>query len=130
MSRYLLDTHIWLWMQSAPERLSAETLAIVRDRANILLLSSASAWEIAIKVALGKLHLPKPPEVYLPDRLRRSGVEALPIELAHGLAAGALPGHHKDPFDRMIIAQAQMLGAPVITVDEAFSAYDVDVIQG
>lgn len=128
MTRFLLDTHVWLWMQTEPERIAAETRAIIDTVDNELLLSAASSWEIAIKYRIGKLPLPEPPHTYVPERLRRSDTTPLAVEHAHALRVAELPEHHKDPFDRLIIAQAQLLEMPVITADETFDSYEVDVI--
>jgi PIN domain nuclease of toxin-antitoxin system len=128
VKRYLIDTHVWLWMQSQPDRLSVETRAIVQDVRLSILFSAASAWEIAIKYRLGKLPLPEPPASYVPDRMRRSGTSALPVDHAHTLRTAELPDHHRDPFDRVLVAQAQLLDLTIITADDQFSAYDVAVI--
>lgn len=128
MKRYLVDTHVWLWMQSDPDRLGDQTRAIVQDVGNTLLFSAASAWEIAIKYRLGKLRLPEPPASYVPDRMRRSGTSALPVDHAHMLRTADLPDHHRDPFDRVLIAQAQLLDLSIITADAQLSAYDVTVV--
>ncbi len=114
-------------MQSDPDRLKAETAAILQDVRNGILFSAASAWEIAIKYRLGKLPLPEPPAFYVPDRMRRSGTSPLPVEHAHTLRTAELPVHHRDPFDRVLVAQAQLLDLTIITADEQFSAYDVAV---
>ncbi len=128
MSTYLLDTHVWLWLQATPERISGEVREQLADPANTLLLSAASSWEIAIKYRLGKLPLPQPPADYVPDRMRRSGVTALPIEHGHALRVADLPDHHNDPFDRLIVAQAQELRIAVVTADEQLSAYSVQIV--
>lgn len=128
MSGYLIDTHVWLWMQAEPARLRAETRELVEDAANELLLSAASAWEIAIKHRIGRLSLPEPPTTYVPDRMRRSGTMPLPVEAAHALRTAELPDHHNDPFDRLLIAQAQLLDIPILTVDDQLSAYNVTTI--
>lgn len=125
--KLLLDTHVWLWLQHAPERLGA-ALPMAEDTGNELLLSAASAWEIAIKWQLGKLPLPVPPQDYLPDRMTTSGVTALPVTHAHAVAVAMLPGHHRDPFDRLLIAQAVAEGAALVTGDTALQAYDVDLV--
>ncbi len=127
MKRYLIDTHVWLWMQSDPDRLCDEARGIVEDTRNTILLSAASAWEIAIKCRLGKLSLPEPPASYVPDRMRRSGTSPLPVDHAHTLKTADLPDHHRDPFDRLLVAQAQLLGLTIITADDQLSAYDVAV---
>lgn len=128
MSRYLVDTHVWLWMQTDPARLGVATRELVEDVTNELLLSAASAWEIAIKYRIGKLKLPESPITYVSDRMRRSGTAPLPVEPAHALRTCELPDHHNDPFDRLLIAQAQLLDIPIMTVDERIQAYDVAVI--
>lgn len=128
MSRCLLDTHIWLWMQTEPDRLRDSTRELVEDATNELLLSAASAWEIAIKYRLGKLPLPEAPTTYVPDRMRRSGTVPLPVEPAHALRTAELPDHHKDPFDRILVAQAQLLGVPILSADEQLSVYDVTLV--
>lgn len=128
MSRYLLDTHVWLWMVTEPERLSADARVVIDNGADQLLLSTASTWEISIKYALGKLMLPRPPGEFIPQHLAASTTETLNVELAHTLRVADLPTLHRDPFDRLIIAQAQILSLPVITVDKKFDGYDVTLI--
>ena len=128
MKRYLVDTHVWLWMQADPTRIEPTALRLIEDRSNELFLSAASSWEISIKYRLGKLHLPKPPAAYVPDRMRRSATLPLPVEHDHALRVAELPEHHRDPFDRLLIAQAQALGIPVITADDQFAPYDVEVV--
>jgi PIN domain nuclease of toxin-antitoxin system len=128
MSRFLLDTHVWLWLQTEPERVRREVLERLRDPAHVLLLSAASSWEIALKHRLGKLPLPDPPDRYVPDRMRRSGTTGLAVEHAHALAVAALPGHHRDPFDRLLIAQARHLGVPLVSADPMLARYDVEII--
>lgn len=124
--RYLLDTHAWLWLQTEPSKVPSRLLRRL-ENADDILLSAASTWEIAIKVASGKLTLPQPPDQYIPDRMARSGTTALPIEVAHTIAAAQLPPHHRDPFDRLLIAQAGLLSIPLVSIDRAFDTYDVDV---
>lgn len=128
MTRYLLDTHVWLWLQTTPERLGEQVSGLLADRTNELLLSAASSWEIAIKYRLGKLPLPEPPAQYVPDRMRLSGVTPLPVEHAHALGVASLPDHHSDPFDRLLIAQARELAIPIVTADRQLSAYPVDLV--
>lgn len=125
--KLLLDTHVWLWLQYAPERLG-RALALAEDPGNELLFSAASSWEIALKWALGKLPLPEPPATYVPTRMVTSGVVPLAVEHRHALAVATLPLHHRDPFDRLLVAQAITEGVTVLTADVAFTAYDVDVI--
>ena len=118
----LLDTHVFLWLQTEPERLG-DRLALVEDNATTLLLSPASSWEMAIKYALGRLPLPEPPERYVPTRMRAIGAEALPIEHHHALAVASLPPLHRDPFDRLLVAQAIVAGAAILTADPAVAQY-------
>jgi PIN domain nuclease of toxin-antitoxin system len=99
---------------------------LLADPANTLLVSAASSWEIAIKCRLGRLPLPQPPAEYVPDRMRVSGVTSLPIEHMHALRVADLPDHHDDPFDRLIVAQAQELRIPVVTADAQL--YSVDIV--
>jgi len=127
--RILVDTQCWLWMSLAPERFSARARRIVEDTSQTLYLSAASAWEIAIKHALGKLRLPEPPASYVPSRLASLGVRPLAIELSHTLRVAALPPHHRDPFDRLLVAQAQAEGLVILSSDPAIRAYDVDVVD-
>ena len=96
---------------------------------NETFLSAASSWEIAIKYALGRLELPEPPKTYVPSRLVRSGATAMRIEHAHVLQVAELPRHHKDPFDRLLIAQAQVEGLTIVTSDAVFERYDVRVLS-
>lgn len=126
---YLLDTHVFLWLLSRPERIRPDLLEHLRDGGTTLLLSAASSWEIAIKSALGRLPLPEPPEGYVPDRMRRLGVVGLAVSHAHALRASTLPTHHRDPFDRLLVAQAQLDELAIVTVDPAFDAYDVRTVR-
>jgi PIN domain nuclease of toxin-antitoxin system len=128
VSTYLLDTHVWLWLQVDHRRLRPETLAMLEDTSETLLLSAASAWEIAIKHRIGRLSLPEPPASYVPDRMRRSGTSPLAVEPIHALRTSELPDHHQDPFDRLLVAQAQILRIPIVTADRQLHAYDVEVI--
>ena len=93
-----------------------------------VLLSAASAWEITVKYHLGRLPLPEAPTTYVPARVAASGCTALAIEHVHVLRAGLLPDHHRDPFDRLLVAQAQILGVPLVSGDRALTAYDVDLL--
>jgi PIN domain nuclease of toxin-antitoxin system len=126
--RVLLDTHVFLWLHTEPERLGGH-LPMVEDRHNALLVSAASSWEIAIKYGLGRLSLPEPPERYVPERLRVIGAEALAIEHPHALAVAALPPLHSDPFDRLLIAQAGLLEVPILTADPSVAQYAVRTLM-
>jgi PIN domain nuclease of toxin-antitoxin system len=128
--RFLVDTHCWLWLQASPERLAPEVVSLLEDPANDLFLSAASSWEIAIKYALRKLPLPEPPSRYVPRRMTSSGSRGLPIEHTHSLRVAELPMHHRDPFDRLLVAQAQIEKLVLVTVDRQFEKYDVEVRLG
>jgi PIN domain nuclease of toxin-antitoxin system len=124
----LLDTQVWLWLLIEPSRLSEAATELLETTSNELLLSSASAWEIAIKHAAGKLKLPEVPERYIPDRMRRTNVLPLHITHQHATRAGGLPMLHRDPFDRLLIAQAELEDLPIITADTRFAGYGVRVL--
>ncbi len=126
---YLLDTHVFLWLLGSPERIRPELLVQLRDGRTTLLLSAASSWEIAIKWAVGRLPLPAPPEDYVPDRMRRLSIVGLAISHAHVLRTTTLPPHHRDPFDRLLVAQAQLDELTIVTVDPALADYDVRTVH-
>jgi PIN domain nuclease of toxin-antitoxin system len=126
--RLLLDTHVWLWQIAAPERLSGEARDILARSDTRLYLSAASGWEMSIKQKLGRLDLGGAAELVVPDLMLRSDVAPMSITHQHALRAGALPRHHRDPFDRMLIAQAQLEQLPIMTSDAAFAMYDVELI--
>ena len=125
--RILLDTHVFLWLHTEPQRLG-EHLPVVEDQRNELLLSAASSWEIAIKYGLGRLPLPEPPQRYVPSRLRAIGAQALPIEHTHALAVAMLEPLHRDPFDRLLVAQAGLLDVPILTADPLLARYPVQAL--
>jgi len=126
--RVLLDTQVWLWMLAAPERLSEPSRALVVATDNELLLSAASAWEIAIKYALGKLRLPEAPGDLIPRLMARTGITPLPVHHRHALRVATLPPKHRDPFDRLLVAQAQIEKVPILSADRSFDLYDVEVL--
>ena len=125
---YLLDTQVWLWLLTTPERLDTASLEIVSEPESVLLLSAASTWEIAIKAGLGTLTLSEPPASYVPRAMERSRVRPLPVTVAHSLQVAELPLHHRDPFDRLLVAQAQLESLTLITADRALAAYDVPLV--
>jgi PIN domain nuclease of toxin-antitoxin system len=127
VTRYLLDTHIWLWLQLDPTRIAQPLLDELANESHEVMLSAASAWEIAVKYSLGKLGLPEPPDRFVPDRMRRSGVTGLAIEPSHALAMADLPPLHRDPFDRMLIVQAKALDLVLVTADPQITRYDVSL---
>ena len=122
--KVLLDTHIFLWLHSERKRLG-EHLSLLEDHQTELIFSAASSWEIAIKYALGRLPLPEPPQRYVPSRMRAIGAVAVPIEHSHALAVAALAPLHGDPFDRLLIAQGQLLDVPIVTADSMIAQYPV-----
>lgn len=127
--RLLLDTHAWLWLVAAPERLSGEARSLLESSATQLFLSAASGWELSIEQALGRLELGGSAEVVIPELMLRSDVGPLNITQQHALRAGGLPPHHRDPFDRLLIAQAQLEGLPIMTADVVFEQYDVERVS-
>ena len=123
--KLLLDTHAFLWFVWDDPQLSATAKAAIRDPSNRKLVSVASAWEIAIKAGLGKLTLGAPASVLVPRELARNGFHLLDISLTHATAVETLPQHHRDPFDRLLIVQAQLEGASIVSIDAAFDAYGI-----
>jgi len=126
--KILIDTHCWLWWQAFPDRLNADSQQLIANTANTILLSAVSAWEIAIKVGLGRLVLPEPLAAYVPSRLVSQGMLALPIEHTHALHVATLPPLHRDPFDRLLVAQAQVEHLPILTADQQLLIYDVETL--
>jgi PIN domain nuclease of toxin-antitoxin system len=127
--KILVDTHCWLWLTSAPERFSGRTLKRIAAPETDLYLSAGSAWEIAVKYALGKLKLPRRPADYLATYLRETRTTSLPISVEHAAYVAELPTHHRDPFDRLLIAQAILERLPVLTADPQIGKYDVEIIE-
>jgi PIN domain nuclease of toxin-antitoxin system len=115
-------------MQADSKRLSEAARALLQEPENRLFLSAASSWEIAIKYALGKLPLPLPPTEYVLSRMESSGTTPLPVQHSHALHVANLPHHHADPFDRLLIAQAQLESLEILTADRQFQAYDVSLV--
>jgi PIN domain nuclease of toxin-antitoxin system len=126
--RLLLDTCTFLWLANGSPRLSKSVREAFRDSANPVYLSGSSAWEISIKHRLGQIDLPEPAEEYVPKRISVFGLILLEISLPHALRAGSLPLHHKDPFDRMLIAQAEVEGLSIATPDPAFDRYGATLV--
>jgi PIN domain nuclease of toxin-antitoxin system len=126
--RLLLDTHAFLWLlDDAPTKLSRKALEACQDEQNELFLSTATVWELQIKHQLGKLRLKRSLQQVIEQQLALDNVRMLPIDLAHIYALGDLPRHHRDPFDRMLIAQARVEGAEVVTHDPLFAQYPVTI---
>ena len=125
--KYLLDTGIFLWSLAPFENLNDDAQKVLKSGQEVF-LSAASAWEIAIKAALGKLNLPKAPNILIPEAMRRFGVQGLAISHVHALAVAELPNHHKDPFDRLLIAQARSEGLMLMTADRDCRKYPVEIM--
>lgn len=126
--RALLDTHVFLWLQTEPARLG-DVLDTLADEQTDLVVSAASAWEIAIKCGLGRLVLPEPPARYVPARIRAIGAAPLSVDVVDALAVADLPPHHRDPFDRLLVAQARRYGLTLVTADEVILQYDVEHLR-
>ena len=124
----LLDTHVFLWWIMDDARLSLYIRDFIADEGNDLFLSSASCWEIAIKTKIGRLKLPDNPEKFIPDQMIANNISGLPIQLVHALHVYNLPDHHRDPFDRMLVAQARIEKIPIITNDRLIADYDVKIL--
>jgi PIN domain nuclease of toxin-antitoxin system len=123
--RSLLDTHTFFWFVWDDPHLSATARRIIEDENNEKLLSLASIWELAIKVGLGKLTLTEPLGVFVPREIAANSMTVLPISLDHAALLTTMPHHHRDPFDRMLLAQATIERLPILSADTAFDAYGV-----
>jgi PIN domain nuclease of toxin-antitoxin system len=126
--KYLLDTHTFLWWNLEDLQLSPQAKEIIADGSNEIFLSAASAWEIAIKAAKGRLILPESPAQYIAERMSLYRFQSLAVQISHASLVYQLPPHHNDPFDRLLIAQSQFESLPLLTGDEAISRYEVEVI--
>jgi PIN domain nuclease of toxin-antitoxin system len=126
--KYLLDTNVFLWGAGTPDKLNRQAARLLSSVSSEVYLSAASSWEIAIKFALRSLPLPKPPSQFIPESMRALALRALDITHVHSMAAGELPLHHRDPFDRMLIAQARSETMVLLTADGAFRKYDVETV--
>ncbi len=120
---FLLDTHAWLWMMLEPKRVGKKTRALLADPDNAFRLSLASVWELAIKHAAGRLILPEDPLSYVRSRTREDGISLLPTHLEHVCRAATLPRHHAGPFDRLLVAQAQIEDLVLVTHDAHIPLY-------
>ncbi len=126
--KVLIDTHAFLWWVLDAARLSDECRLILGDTDNIVLVSAVSGYELAYKAERGGLTLPEPAQSYVTSRLDANRFDPLAVEMSHALRAAVLPPIHRDPFDRMLIAQAQVEGIPLLTADPAITRYDVETI--
>lgn len=123
--RLLLDTHAFLWFVLNDPTLSLAARSLIGDPGNEVFVSPATYWELAIKVGLGRLQVPGPFEVFVTEEIANNRFVILPITVPHASAVVALPLHHRDPFDRMLIAQVIVERMPIVSADPAFDAYPV-----
>jgi len=126
--RALLDTHTFLWWNMDDPRLSEKASDFIADGSNEIFFSAASAWEIAIKAARGRLILPEPPQTYIAKRISLHHFSPLAVQVIHAVKVYELPEHHRDPFDRLLIAQCQLEGLPILTDDPNIARYPLTVI--
>lgn len=125
--KYLLDTAIFLWSLDAHEKLNKDAQRVLESGQEVF-LSAASSWEIVIKAGIGKLNLPKAPSQLIPEAMTRFAVQGLPILHSHSLALEELPNHHKDPFDRILVAQARIEGMALLTADSMCAKYPIEIV--
>lgn len=126
--KYLLDTHTFLWAIGEPENLSKKVLEIIENTDNEIFTSVVNTWEICIKYSIGKLNLKKDPEKFILDEINEAGFQILDIKLNHLFPLTRLPDFHKDPFDRLLIAQSQIEGLPILSNDPLIKKYKTKVI--
>lgn len=126
--RVLLDTHTFLWWVLADPRLSARARSVITAPATEVFVSAVSAWEIAIKAGSNRLDLPEPATTYVPSRIAANDFGELPVTVEHAVGVAGLPLIHRDPFDRLLVAQARVEGIPIVTADPTIAQYDIDVI--
>jgi PIN domain nuclease of toxin-antitoxin system len=126
--KLLLDTHAFLWWNADDPQLSLRARKLIADGGNEIYLSAASAWEIAVKAAKGRLVLPEEPALYVTARMNLHRIQALPVQVNHALRVYNLPPHHADPFDRILVAQAQLESLLLITKDEDIKRYEVETV--
>ena len=125
--KILLDTQVWLWLCKSPEKVSKRARRQLQDERNELLLSAASVWEIAIKYSLGKLPLPSSPGEYIPEGLTMTDTHPVAVQFSHAVRVARLPFHHRDPFDRLLVAQALHEPLRLLTADAVLARYS-DVV--
>ncbi len=126
--KYLLDTHTFIWLDNDPGKLSSKVAELCSARENQLLVSLASIWEMQMKIQVGKLNLPISVADMITDQQSANAIQLLSIDLSHILELASLPDHHKDPFDRLLIAQARIERARLITDDPKIGKYSVPVV--
>ena len=123
---YLLDTHAFLWWINGDRKLSAKAYQLIASRENIIYFSAASAWEIAIKEKLGKIQIDGPLDSFIMEQLQKNDIISLTVQVKHALHTSDLPPLHRDPFDRLLIAQSLSEGIPIITADKKIKEYQVE----
>jgi len=126
--KYLVDTLVWLWSLDSVERLGREGREILENGREEIYLSAASCWELSIKMRLGKLNFPGPPAHYVPKFMAKQGLRPLPLTHSHAAKVYDLPAHHRDPFDRLLIAQSMMEEMAILTSDRVFEKYPVQLV--
>ncbi len=126
--RFLLDTHALLWAAQGDRRLSEAAEAIIVDGSQELVLSAVSVLEIALKQAAGRLELPEDAATWIRGRIAAFGLEELPVTTAHAIEAARLPAHHRDPWDRLLVAQARVEGLPLLTADTTLHRYEIATV--
>ena len=126
--RALLDTHAFLWWITGDERLSGRISQAIADGRNEMFVSAASVWEIAIKGRLGRLSIPGDPGKFIGGQIAENCFRGLPIVAEHALRVWTLPDHHRDPFNRMLVAQAQVEGLALVSRDPQVAQYDIEVV--
>lgn len=126
--RALLDTHAFLWWVTDDARLSERARETIGDGANEIFVSAATGWEMAIKARLGRLRVPGDFARFITDQIELNGFRVLAIELAHALRVHGLADHHRDPFDRILVAQSLVEGMPILSRDEQIAAYGVELV--
>ncbi|MFW6105339.1 MAG: type II toxin-antitoxin system VapC family toxin [Chloroflexota bacterium] len=126
--KVLLDTHAFLWWIADDPQLSAHARQIIGNGENELFLSAASGWEIATKVRLGKLDMPDNLESFVLEQMAVNAIVTLPIRMSHALHVHKLPEHHRDPFDRLLVSQAQLENLPILTADPQIAQYAARII--
>jgi PIN domain nuclease of toxin-antitoxin system len=125
---YLLDTHVFLWLAADPDKLSPAVRKTVERGSHELLLSAASGWEIALLWKLGRIELPEPPATFIPAAMQTLRITPLPIGFTTAIAAATLPLIHRDPFDRLLVAEAMRTSLTIITRDQTIPQYGIDVL--
>jgi PIN domain nuclease of toxin-antitoxin system len=126
--RVIVDTHAFVWMSNDAPSLSARARSVVTDASNELVFGIGSAWEMAIKHALGKLELRHSYREFIDRAIHRGPITLLPITLDHLARVGTLPHHHRDPFDRLLVAQSMVEGLPIVSADAALDVYGIQRI--